>query len=245
MNKEVILSKIEELRKEIVLMDGAAQEDILSVIEEVNRLNDELKSICVREAKFPLEIFEKKWVAQSMQFAMDCMPEIHRILKLHYRRAYDLKLLDVGAGSGAGSNLIAALHADRMIYSKIEVDAIDYIDKRLLWARFQYPQVNYQVQDLYDLPSKQWDLVLCSHCLEHVEEPHNFCEKIIDVCKGFALIYTPNNELERIQDHLTTFTEAFYDRYPVANIEIFNSMAWYADKPENKVMLVTIDCRTT
>ena len=243
MSANQISRRIQEIVEDLEPIKQASNEEIQEVIKSVLVLNKELKEICVRNAKFRFEDFERKWVAQSIQFTIDCIPEIHRILLQYYRRASELKLLDVGAGSGAGSNLIAALHSDRMIYSKIHVDAIDYIDKRLLWAKFQYPMINYQVKDLFDLPSNNWDLVFCSHCLEHIEDPHRFCSKLIDVCTGFAFIYTPYNEIERIQDHLNTFTEEFYHRYNVNRISVFNSMAWHADKAEDKVMLVTIDCR--
>ena len=239
----MIISKIREIQQELSLHREASNEDLLDIINAINDVNSDLKQICVRDAKFPIEIFEKKWIAQSIQFAIDCVPELHRVLLKYYQRASDLSLLDVGAGSGAGSNLIASLHADRMIYSKIDVDAIDYIDKRLLWARSQYPMINYEVKDLFNLPSKKWDLVFCSHCLEHLEEPRPFLDKIIDVCRGFAFIYTPYNEVDRIDGHHFTFTEDFYYPNKVLRTKVFHSLAWFADNPEIQVMLVTIDCR--
>lgn len=243
MSKEKIIAKIEALRDEINEQKDAPNEDLLDIINAINKLEGDLKEICVRNAKFPLETYEKKWIAQSIQFAIDCIPEIHRVLIQYYTRASDLAFLDIGAGSGAGSNLIASLHADRMIYSKMAVDAIDYIDKRLLWARFQYPNVNYQVEDLFHLPSNNWDIVFCSHCLEHIENPRPFLNKIIDVCRGFAFVYIPYNEVDRIEGHAYTFTEEFFYPYKVLRTKVFHSLAWFADNPEIKVMLVTLDCR--
>ena len=234
---------LDQIRSSLHTIEDAADEEILNIIEKWHSVSHELKKICVRNAKHTFENFENKWVAQTLQFAIDCVPELHRILLRHYKRADHLSLLDVGAGSGVGANLIASLHADRMIYSKIDVDAIDYIDKRLLWAKMQYPKVNYTVEDLYNLKDRKWDFIFCSHCLEHVPSPREFCQKMVELCKGFVFVYTPYNEIELMTDHINTITEEFYGDFNVDRIQIFKSMAWRADRPEDKVILATLDCR--
>lgn len=187
--------------------------------------------------------FEEKWGAQSIQFVIDCIPEFHRILQTHYKRKDTLALLDVGAGSGAGSNIFTLLHSDRFVYSKLRVDAIDGIDTRAGWVKIMYPKVQYKVVDVYELPDKQWDLVFCSHVIEHVPHPEDFVKKLVQISKGFVFVYSPYNEIDRSPGHINTITESFYEGFNVEKINILKSMGWHADKPDDLCILAVIDCR--
>ena len=82
MSKEKIIAKIEALRDEINEQKDAPNEDLLDIISAINKLEGDLKEICVRNAKFPLETYEKKWIAQSIQFAIDCIPVSYTHLTL-------------------------------------------------------------------------------------------------------------------------------------------------------------------
>jgi len=186
--------------------------------------------------------FEEGWGAQSIQFVIDCIPEIHRIMKQHYNRSDDISLLEVGAGSGAGTNIFTMLHSGRHIYSKVNVDAIDYTDSRLRWVKTMYPRINYNVADVYDLPKDNWDLVFCSHVVEHVPDPRKFVEKLVEVCRGYLFIYCPYNEKNRIPGHINTITESLYEGLDIENTTIMKSMAWHADIPKDMCILTVIDC---
>lgn len=187
--------------------------------------------------------YEFGWGAQSIQFAIDCIPHFHRILKQHYRRKDDLSLLDVGGGSGAGANVFALLHSDRIVYSKLKVDVIDYLPLREKWVKAVYPNLNYRVADVYDLVDERWDFVFCSHVIEHVPNPEKFCQQLTRICKGFAFIYAPYKEVERIPAHINTITEDLFQNFNLESLEIFNSMGWHADKLEDKCILAIINCQ--
>ncbi len=248
-----VQTKINEIR---IRMDKLIQDITVLNQEEVSfeqfqdlnnayqSLEEALKKLCFKKEELGQKVlFEDNWIAQNIQFMIDIIPDIHQILLKYYQRKDELNLIDVGAGSGAGSNLIAQLHTARMIYSKINVDAIDHVDKRLKWATAQYPRINYYQENLYKLASKNWDLVVCSHCIEHVPKPHAFIEQLIRICKGFLFIYTPFNEIDRIAGHLHTITASFFKPYKIEHSRIFNSMAWHPDKEKDQVILACIDCR--
>lgn len=210
------------------------------------RLSQAIKNVSYKPGdRSNLDDFENMWTAQSILFMVDILPEFHRVLLKYYNRADELELIDVGAGNGSGANFLSQLHTGRMIYSKCNVKAIDHVDNRLRWARSQYPKVDYEVANLYKLESKKWDIVICSHCLEHVKEPERFTADLMRICRGFLFVYTPYNELDRIPGHLNTITEDFYEGMPVENIKIFNSMGWHPDYPEDKVILAVLDCRSS
>lgn len=189
------------------------------------------------------EKFEYVFGAQSMQFVADLLPHIHETMLAHYGRFDELSLVDVGAGSCMGTNLLAALHSDHVVYSKLKIDAVDYIDLRQRWVKALYPKVHHQVADLFDLPSRNWDLVLCSHVVEHVENPRPFIEKLMDICKGFAFIYTPFEERDLIPHHLSTITRDTYSGIERCRLEVIKSMGWRGDMPGEYCLLAIIDCR--
>lgn len=194
--------------------------------------------------KQDVQNFEYSWGAQSAQFIVDLIPRIQTILVAHYRRADVLKLIDVGAGSCIGTNLLAALHSDHTVYSRFEIEAIDYIPVRKRWVQSQYPMIRYRAGDAHDLPDRNWDIVVCSHVVEHLEQPRPFIDALRRICRGFAFIYSPYNEIERIAAHRCTITEATYADIPACSTEVFRSVGWHPDRPADHCILATIDCRT-
>lgn len=189
------------------------------------------------------EEFEYGWGAYSVQYAIDCMPEIHRVLKTYYTRAMTLKFVDIGAGSGAGANVFTLLHSDHHIYSKLEVEAVDHVPARQRWVQMMYPKVKYSVTSLEKLPPKHYDLVYCSHVIEHLRDPQEFARKLMRVCKGFVFIYTPYKEVERIAGHLSTITEEVFAGLPVESMKIMPSMGWRPAAAGYQCILVVLDCR--
>lgn len=239
-----LLAILEALKQNIGAVGQLDDSSFDKVISLWHETHDELKNaVFDKSNKQARSDFEEGWGAQSVQFVIDCIPEIHRILHTHYKRGDVLNLLDVGAGSGLGSNLFTMLHSSNYVYSKINVDAVDYTDTRLRWVKTMYPKVNYKVAEVYDLPDNRWDIVFCSHVIEHVPHPKAFIEKLIDVTRGFLFVYSPHNEIEKIPGHINTITESLYEGFNIEKINVFRSMAWPADIPEDKCLLVIIDCR--
>ena len=115
--------------------------------------------------------FEFAAGAQSILFMADLLPHLHRRMTENYDRFERLTLLDVGAGSGAGTQLLAQIHSDTMIWSKLDISAIDYVDWRRRWVAMHYPKIDYRVQASAELPANTWDFVVCSHVIEHLDDP--------------------------------------------------------------------------
>lgn len=193
--------------------------------------------------KFEPATFEYGWGGQSAQFIIDLVPRIQSVLRQHYKRKDVLKLIDVGAGSCVGTNVLAMLHSSHYVYSRLEIDAIDYIDLRERWARSQYPLINYMVGDVHELPDRSWDIVVCSHVIEHMEDPRAFIDCLRRICRGFAFVYSPYREIDRIEHHLATIDESTYAGIPNCKFEVVASMGWHPDRPEDKCLIATIDCR--
>ena len=243
-NNEIIdlLNRLREsINSKVPHLEGEEFDETIALFHQVY---GDLKDIVFdNRNKGARKDFEDGWGGQSIQFVIDCIPEIHRIMKLHYKRSDDLSLLDVGAGSGAGSNIFTMIHSGRRVYSKLNVDAIDYTDSRLRWVKTVYPKVNYAVADVYELPRKKWDIVFCSHVIEHVPAPRQFLEQLVEICKGYLFVYSPYNEIDRIPAHINTITESLYEGLNIEKIHIMKSMAWHADIENDMCLLAVIDCK--
>ncbi len=239
-----IQQALKDLKKVIGNIAELSEPEFNETIELWHEVVDEIKDVVFDSRNNQSRLkYEFGWGAQSIQFAIDCIPHFHRILKQHYNRKDDLSFLDVGGGSGSGANVFALLHSDRVVYSKIKIDVIDYLPLRERWVKCVYPNLNYTVGDVYDVADKQWDFIFCSHVIEHVPNPRKFCQQLIKICKGFTFIYAPYNEIDRIPAHINTITEDLFEDFNLESLEIFKSMAWHADKPKDKCILAIIDCK--
>ena len=173
--------------------------------------------------------FELAAGAQALQNMIDILPELHALMVAHYDRFEPLSLLDVGSGTGAGVNLLAQLHSETMIWSRLAITAIDVGPWRRRWIASQYPRIDYRVMQAADLPARQWDFVVCSHVIEHVDDPGLLLEQVLRTCKGFALIYAPYNEIELSPGHLSTITEDVFAPHAPVKLVIRESMAFYGE----------------
>ena len=187
--------------------------------------------------------FELAQGAQSIQFMIDLLPYLHRFMREHYERQQPLALLDIGAGSGAGCQLLAQLHSDIMIWSRLSITAIDHVPWRQRWVAMNYPRVDYRVMPSADLPSRHWDLVVCSHVIEHLPEPAALINDAIRACRGFAFIYAPFAEHELSPGHVSVITEATFARWRPVECHVVESMGFYGDG--RRCVLAIFDCRST
>lgn len=201
--------------------------------------------VAVEGNKESQDLFEYGWGAHSIQFAIDVIPELHKVMLKHYRRKLKLKLVDIGAGSGAGTNVFAMLHTSDEVFSSLEVEAVDQVATRKRWINFMYPRVKYTVGSLEKLRSRKWDFVYCSHVIEHTRDPRAFVKHLMRICKGFAFVYAPYNEVERIPGHLSTITEKVFEGFPLEALIIRHSMAWKPQAEGYQCILAVIDCRNS
>ncbi len=185
--------------------------------------------------------FEFSAGAQAIQNMLDLVPHVQRYMARHYDRFDALRLLDVGSGTGAGVNLLAQLHSDTMIWSKLQIDAIDYVPWRSRWVATQYPKVGYRVMDSADLPAREWDFVVCSHVIEHLPDPQPMIRDVLRACRGFAFIYCPYNEVELSPGHLSVVTEADFEPHRPAEVIVQESMAFHG--PGRRCIMAIFDCR--
>ena len=89
------------------------------------------------------------------------------------------KILDVGCASGW---FISQVNKK---YHKASCFGIDIYDAAILYARKNYPKINFKVADANKIPYKEktFDLVICTEVLEHVDNPKEVLLEIKRVLK--------------------------------------------------------------
>jgi SAM-dependent methyltransferase len=164
---------------------------------------------------------------QSMQFMIDCLPMIRELIE-GWPSDAPVRVLDVGTATGAGANLLATLYAGGILGRRMVVDAIDiaggYLEQ---YVKAKFPLVNYMVGDVASLPVEEpWDLVICSHTIEHIEDYRGFVTTLQKIARRWVLFYAPWNERNLIPEHVNRIDEPFLKRVGAVTWRIVDSPAW-------------------
>ena len=182
----------------------------------------------VARPSFDLDWLETAASAQSLAFMTDILPTFHE-----YSRSYPygarLRVLDVGCGPAAGSNLLAAMHASSFLGVQVTVDALDTRAVYDRYIRIAFPRVNHLVGDLDGLdPALAWDFVISSHTVEHVPDPAAFLLRLQRRAIDKVLVYAPLDEdmATASQGHVNRIdAQLFAPHRPVA-LKTIRSVGW-------------------
>jgi 2-polyprenyl-3-methyl-5-hydroxy-6-metoxy-1,4-benzoquinol methylase len=185
---------------------------------------------------------ESDSVPQSLQFMIDILPTIRRLTNGWPKRRI-LRVLDVGAASGAGSNLLATMHSGYFFEVKMSVDALDTEPRFKPYADQHFPKIKYIVGNIHEFDkTATWDLIICSHTLEHIPDYQSFVSELQRRARYWVLIYSPYDERHRIAVHVNSFNEdTFKDREPIIS-QLIESPGWRTLDPDEirKCILVVM-----
>ena len=103
-----------------------------------------------------LEWLESCSGVQSMQFMIDCLPTIRKLI-VGIPRQETLSVLDVGTGTGAGANVLATLYQGIFLGPRMKVEAIELVPHLKSYAKVKFPLINYLVGDILTYKeSRRW-----------------------------------------------------------------------------------------
>lgn len=170
---------------------------------------------------------EGSFVPQSMQFMIDLLPTIRK-LTADWPAKQPMTVLDVGAGSGAGANLLATLYRDCWFGFPMKVDALDQMDLYKDYAEETFRDIRYMVGQCFELVGK-WDLVICSHVLEHNIYPMALVEEVMEKTRHWALFYAPYEEKPLPPCHVNAIDHIFVEKLHPLCGEIVHSPAYATD----------------
>ncbi|PSB11200.1 hypothetical protein C7B62_06520 [Pleurocapsa sp. CCALA 161] len=170
---------------------------------------------------------DRKSVQQSRLFIIDIIPHIYRLF-YNVPQGTVLNVLDVGIHSGAGTGLLAELHNKRSYnHLKMNVMGLDITDNFHDYMKLCYPSFNFVKQDIFKIPEDQtWDLIICSHVIEHLSDPVPFVEKLRKLTKKYAIIACPYNEQDLRQGHLQTIDSDFVTKLNPLEYHIYTNFCW-------------------
>lgn len=98
------------------------------------------------------------------------------------------KILDVGCGEGFTLN--------KLKENKIGlgIEGVEYLQDAIDLGKKFYPEIKIKKGNIYALPysNNQFDMVLCTEVLEHLDDPAKGLKEIIRVSKKHCLISVPN-----------------------------------------------------
>jgi SAM-dependent methyltransferase len=186
------------------------------------------------DSPFDLNWLEGCAIPQSMQFMIDCLPTIRDLFR-GWHREIVLKVLDIGTGNGAGANLLATLHKANFFNVQMKVDALEITNIYKAYAEYHFPNINYIVGDIFTLePQRKWDLITCSHVIEHLPNPFPLIAEIRRRARHWALFYAPFEERNLLEKgHLISITRSMVVTLQPKIMKIITSPAWKHPVDEN------------
>lgn len=127
------------------------------------------------------------------------------------RPSGDISILDIGAGHGVFGLRAANKLGRRLVnYTAVEPDPVMRQAMQKAWDVRHGGEIS-AISDLADV-SGSYDLVVLSHVLEHVSEPKEFMEMVLQKVKAGGVIFVeiPNQDYlfkKNVFPHLLFFTE--------------------------------------
>jgi 2-polyprenyl-3-methyl-5-hydroxy-6-metoxy-1,4-benzoquinol methylase len=228
------LKKIDESRQqdEDALWDSVKKLEPIQFRRLIDRYREQVFQFNPNMPDKGLRYAELYSMPQEMQFAIECMPTIQGLLRRYYQQSDVVKFLDFGPGYAAGANLFATLHCSNFLWCKLEVDALDYVDRRKSYSDVCHPKVNYRIGNIDDLDEREkWNIIYCSNVIEHFENPAEIVDKLRVRAMDWLIFYAPFNETQLSMGHKSTISREFFDQFNPVEVELVESLAW---KPQQK-----------
>lgn len=192
-----------------------------------------------KDSEMPVEF---QHGCQSRQFMIDMLPMIQRYLHT-LKRGSVLDVIDVGPASGLGTHLLASLYARSRLGYRMRVHAIDIRDRWKNYIQAMCPHIaSLIIDDIYRL-DRRFDIVICSHVIEHVPYPEDFVRRLQQIAKNRVFLCAPYNEDRDTmsKSHCNIIDEFFINKFCPVNIDLIKSPGWGPfEIPERKIFVAEL-----
>jgi SAM-dependent methyltransferase len=132
--------------------------------------------------------------SQSLAYYSD----ISRFMSERIKGFRTFSLLDVGPRTGAGLAFLRLVHHPSA-FTRLKLDPVTGIDIEgsfELIARQEFPDIQGRTGDVYDLPENGFDIVLCSHTIEHLLDAEEFICQLERIARFYLILACPYEERE-------------------------------------------------
>lgn len=166
--------------------------------------------------------------AQSLQFMIDLLPHIQKLIGT-YPRGHRFTVLDVGPGTGLGTELLAELYSSGRLGYRMKVSVIDISATFRNYLRAVAPRVRFTLGDVFD-HTRRYDIVIASHVIEHVDDPVAFCQRLQELARIAVFVVAPFNEPadKLTRGHINVIDEATVTALKPTSHVLVNSVSWGA-----------------
>ena len=177
------------------------------------------------------ERFIVKGLPQSELFMSEVIARLHRLYLPEPENTFKT-VLDVGPQNFAGTALLHSIHGKYSFNRlKLGITALDITDTFELLKDIIAPNVEFLVQDIFDIKQRSWDTVICSHVIEHVPNPQGFVRQLQSLAKDFVIVGCPWNEDPLVtRTHINTLKKDFMLEVGARDLEIFTNYCWGKDR---------------
>lgn len=174
----------------------------------------------------------------AIGYMADMLPIIDRLFNYHHWDT-ELRALDVGSRSGAGSALLADLHRNQNSWVRFNVTGLELEPDFATYAPFRFPNIRYLVGDIFE-HQERYDLITCNHVIEHFGDPKPIIEKMRSLCDGFVLTGSPWKERDLIPEHRSRFDEVMMHYLKPTAHHVYTNRNWRA---RGDCVIMVFDCR--
>jgi len=135
-----------------------------------------------------------------------------------------IRILDVGSGSGIGAQVLGILLKNARGIS-FEIFANDYSENYEPYARAYFDEITFLVGPVGKI-NDQFDIVLCSHLVEHFDNPFPFIANLRRLAQHALILYAPFQETPLSNGHLYRFDECDLVKMGARFHKIILSKGW-------------------
>jgi SAM-dependent methyltransferase len=143
-------------------------------------------------------------------------------------------VLDVGCRTAAGTAYLRLVHHpssfNRLKFAPVE--GVDIDPQAQAIAAEMYPDVRVFTGDIFQIPEKQWDIVTCSHTIEHVYDAEAFVRRLECLARRYIFLACPFDEDPHnlIPGHVRSIGQGFFDGLGFLDVEVYDSAQWHSGR---------------
>lgn len=202
-------------------------DELRNKIKVINDERNELIKECISIVGLDASNFMEKSGPQSELFMVEIIPVIHKLFfSFPYNK--EISVLDVGPQTFTGTALLNRLHAENTFNNlKMKVSAVDIHEKFRLLGEVFCPEVEFIHGNIFDITERKWDLIICSHVIEHVSDPIIFLRQLQKLANMFVVVACPWSEDPLVTTgHQNTINKDLVRRSGAINLDIFTNFMW-------------------
>lgn len=174
--------------------------------------------------------FFKPWRSQNLLFGADLLKYLSQEIIL-LPQGHKYTYLDVGAGPGFGTNLIGQVFGSPLTGYELDCYGLDLSPELPELFDLLHENATGIQEDLFSLENDSFDIVVCSHVIEHIDRPDipAFVDKMRNVSTKLVIVICPwKEDPENLAEvHSTSVDEDIVEKLNPTRWETFDSLGWY------------------